>query len=56
VAEFDRKWLRGGAPTDEPLVGPADLQSLADLGGSLEVQTMRPMPFGKQVLIPIVVA
>ena len=55
VADFDRKWLRGGAPEDEPLVGTADLQSLADLGGSLEViQTMRPVPFGKEVIIPIV--
>jgi hypothetical protein len=57
VAEFDRKWLRGGGPADELLVGTADLQSLADLGGSLEVvQTMRPVPFGRQVLIPIVAA
>lgn len=56
VADFDRKWLRGGVPADEPLVGTADLQSLADLGGSLEViQTMRPVPFGKQAVIPIVV-
>ena len=25
--EYDRKWLRGGAPPDEPLVGSADIQS-----------------------------
>ena len=31
VREFDAKWLRGGAPTDEPLVGSGDIQSLADL-------------------------
>ena len=37
VREFDAKWLRGGAPADEPLVGSADLQSLADLGNSYEV-------------------
>lgn len=42
VREFDRKWLRGGAPADEPLVGSADIQSLADMGNSLEVvRTMR---------------
>jgi hypothetical protein len=57
VADFDRKWLRGGASADEPLVGTADLQSLADLGGSLEViQTMRPVPFGKEVFIQIAAA
>ena len=37
VREFDAKWLRGGAPAGEPLVGSADIQSLADLGNSFEV-------------------
>jgi hypothetical protein len=42
VREFETKWLRGGAPNDEPLIGSADIQSLADLGNSLQVvQTMR---------------
>jgi hypothetical protein len=46
VREFDAKWLRGGAPTDEPLVGSADIQSLADLANSYEVvRTMRIAPF-----------
>ena len=31
VREFDGKWLRGGAPAGEPLIGTADIQSLADL-------------------------
>ena len=31
VREFDAKWLRGGAPADEPLMGSGDIQSLADL-------------------------
>ena len=45
VREFDAKWLRGGAPADEPLVGSADIQSLADLGNSYEVvRTMRIAP------------
>ena len=35
VDEFDDKWLLGWAPKDEPLVGSADIQSLADLGNSL---------------------
>ena len=35
--ENDRKWLRGAAPRDEPLVGSAGIQSLADLGNRFEV-------------------
>ena len=34
--EFDRKWIEGKAK-DEPLVGSADIQSLADLANSYEV-------------------
>ena len=46
VREFDRKWLRGGAAPDEPLVGSADIQSLADLGNSFDVvKEMRLVPF-----------
>ena len=46
VREFDAKWLRGGAAPDEPLVGSADIQSLADLGNSFEViKGMRMVPF-----------
>jgi hypothetical protein len=32
--EFDEKWLRGGAPADEPLLGSADTQLLADLSNN----------------------
>lgn len=35
--EFDDKWLRGGAPAGESLMGSADIQSLADLGNSFEI-------------------
>jgi hypothetical protein len=46
VRDYDHKWLRGGAPPDEPLVGSADIQSLADLGNSFEVlKDMRLVPF-----------
>jgi hypothetical protein len=49
VREFDAKWLRGGAPADEALIGSADIQSLADLGNSLEVvRTMRAAPITKE--------
>ena len=47
VEEFDAKWLRGAVPADEPLLGSADIQSLADLGNSYGVvQEMRVAPFG----------
>jgi hypothetical protein len=56
VREFDSKWLCGGAPADEPLVGSADLQSLADLGNSFEVvRTMRIVPFTKEAIIQLAV-
>ena len=46
MREFDRKWLRGGAPPDEPLLGSADIQSLADMGNSFDVvKEMRWIPF-----------
>jgi hypothetical protein len=57
VRQFDTKWLRGGAPADEPFVGSADIQSLADLGNSYEViRTMRIAPVTKETLLQIVVA
>ncbi len=37
VRAFDTKWLRGGVPADETLLGSGDLQSLADLGNSFAV-------------------
>jgi hypothetical protein len=56
VREFDHKWLRGGAPADEPLVGSGDIQSLADLGNSFEiVKGMKPVPFGKDTLLQLAV-
>jgi hypothetical protein len=57
VREFDAKWLRGGAPANEPLVGSADIQSLADLGNSYEVvQTMRIAPITRQAILQVVAA
>jgi hypothetical protein len=55
VREFDTKWLRG-APPDEPLVGTADIQSLADLGNSYEVvRTMRLAPVTKEMVLQLAV-
>lgn len=52
VREFDHKWLRAASPPDEPLVGNADIQSLADLAGSFDViKEMRPFPFDKAMVL-----
>jgi hypothetical protein len=57
VREFDAKWLRGGAPAEEPLVGSADIQSLADLNNSFEVvRTMRLAPVTKEALVQLAAA
>jgi hypothetical protein len=57
VREFDAKWLRGGAPADEPLVGSGDIQSLADLNNSFEVvRTMRIVPVTKEAVVQLVAA
>ena len=57
VREFDIKWMRGGAPADEPLIGSADIQSLADLGNSFEVvKGMRFVPFTLQTVLHLAVA
>jgi len=43
---FHRKWIDHRAPPDEPLIGSADIQSLADLAGSFEIiHDMRIVPF-----------
>jgi hypothetical protein len=57
VREFDVKWLRAGAPADEPLVGSGDIQSLADLANSFEVvQTMRIAPVAMQDILLVAIA
>jgi hypothetical protein len=57
VRKFDAKWLRGGAATDERLVGRGDIQSRADLANSFElVRTMRVAPFTKETVIHLAVA
>jgi hypothetical protein len=55
VREFETKWVRGGAPADEQLLGSADVQSLADLSNSVEVvRTMRAAPFTKDDILRLV--
>ncbi len=56
VRDYDRKWLRGGAPPDEPFVGSADIQSLADLGNSFEVlKEMKFVPFTLRTVLHLAV-
>jgi hypothetical protein len=57
VRGFDGKWLTSVAPTDEPLLGTADIQSLADLASSHEVvQRMRMSPVSLESVLQLVVA
>ena len=56
VGDFDQKWLRGGAPAEEALLGSADIQSLADLGNSFEVVSgMRAIPFTRDAVVQLAV-
>jgi hypothetical protein len=57
VDEFEQKWLRNKAPKNEQLIGSGDIQSLNDLAGSFEVvNSMRPFPFGKTIVLQTAIA
>jgi hypothetical protein len=57
VRAFDAKWLRRSEPSDEPLLGSADIQSLADLGNSFEVvRTMRLAPITRDAIVRLAAA
>jgi hypothetical protein len=54
--EFDDKWLRGGAPADEPLVGSPDISSLADMGSSFDiVRGMNSVTFDWRTVVQLAV-
>lgn len=54
VRDFDGKWLRGASPPGEPLLGNADIQSLADLGNSFTVvRTMRLAPISRDAVLQL---
>ena len=54
--EFDDKWLRGGAPPGELLMGTADIQSLADLRNSfLVVRDIEFAPFTMKVVLSMAI-
>ncbi len=52
VTEFDRKWLGSSPPQNEPLLGTADLQSLADLNNSVSVvRSMQLVPVSPRMIL-----
>jgi len=54
VVGFAAKWTHG--PATEPLVGTADIQSLADLDNSFAiVKEMKVVPFGKDAIVRFLV-
>jgi len=53
---FHDKWIDGPPPEGEPLLGSADIQSLADLGGRFEfIRAMRVVPFSQRVILQLAV-
>jgi len=54
--EFDDKWFRGGAASGEPLIGSADIQSLADLRNSfVVVRDIELTPFTMKTVLSMAV-
>jgi hypothetical protein len=57
VNEFDRKWLSADPALGEPLLGTADIQSLADLSNSVSiVRDMRLVPVSPSMLMYLAAA
>jgi hypothetical protein len=55
VDDFRQKWVQGGVHGEEPLLGTADIQSLADLGNSYAtVKDIHLLPMSKQDLFRLV--
>lgn len=56
VREFDEKWLRGRAPAEEPFIGSADIQSLADFdSGFQNVKDMKLAPFTLRTVVQLAI-
>jgi len=55
VRDFDEKWVRAGEPSDQPLLGSADIQSLADMGNAYAVvRGMSIVPIRKEDIVRLV--
>jgi hypothetical protein len=51
VNDFDRKWVHAKSPAEEPVLGTSDIQSLADLGNSMNaINAMRVMPLDVRLI------
>ena len=56
VNDFDKKWLGTGSSVQQPMLGTPDLQSLADLGNSINVvRNMRFVPASTRLLISLAI-
>jgi hypothetical protein len=54
---FEEKWVDGTSPPGEPILGSADIQSLADYGNSYElVRRTRMFPFEPRVAVVLALA
>ena len=57
VFGFEEKWIRGGAPDPDELLGTGDIQSLADMGNSYApVREMSIVPFGINDIVRLAAA
>ena len=57
VNDFEKKWLNATNVPAEPLLGTADLQSLADLSNSVAVvRNMRSVPVSTRLSIAVMIA
>jgi hypothetical protein len=54
---FHRKWIQGKPDSAEPLLGSADIQSLADMANSYQViKSMRLVPFTRKVPVILILS
>jgi hypothetical protein len=57
TGSFHKKWIQDEAPDNEPLLGSADIQSLADLGNSYSfIEDMRLLPIDHRTPILLLIA
>ncbi len=57
TSSFQKKWIQTPPPREEPLIGTADIQSLADLGNSYSfIEKMGPMPMDHRTPINLILA
>lgn len=57
MREFDRRWLRSPDRDGQTLLGAADIQSLADIGGAFDViREIKAFPFGRDTFMRLLAA